>query len=100
MIKVFCYSQSAVGILSLSWKDVSYRDVTRDIKKATTLLEQQDVQVEISWAPGHSSIAGNEEAGQLAKQAAQDASSFAEERKTTSICGIKAAGQTYTLSLW
>ena len=100
MIKVFCDSQSAVGILSLNWKDISYRDVTRDIKKATKLLEQQDVQVEISWAPGHSSIAGNEEADQLAKEAAQEASLFTDERKTTSICDIKAASQTHTLSLW
>ena len=39
MIKVFCDSQSAVGILSLNWKDISYKDVTRDIKKTNTLLE-------------------------------------------------------------
>ena len=99
MIKVFCDSQSAVGILSLNWKNISYRDVTRDIKKATKLLEQQDIQVENNWAPGHSSIAGNEEADQLAKEAAQEAISFTDERKT-SICDIKAASQTYTLSLW
>ena len=46
------------------------------------------------------SIAGNEEADQLAKEAAQEASSFTDERKTTSICDIKAASQTYTVSLW
>ena len=68
ILKVLCDSQSAVGILTLNWKDTSYRDVTRDIKKASTLLEQSGVQVEIIWAPGHSSIAGNEEADKLAKR--------------------------------
>ena len=96
IIKVFCDSLSAVGILTLNWKDTSYRDVTRDIKKASTLLEQSGVQVEINWAPGHSSIAGNEEADKLAKEAAHEASLFTDERKTTSISDIKAASQAYT----
>ena len=100
IIKVFCVSQSAVGILTLNWKDTSYRDVTRDIKKASTLLEQSGVQVEINWAPGHSSIAGNEEADKLAKEAAHEASLFTDDRKTTSISDIKAASQAYTLSQW
>ena len=100
IIKVFCDSQSAVGILTLNWKDTSYRDVTRDIKKASTLLEQSGVHVEINWAPGHSSIAGNEEADKLAKEAAHEASLFTDDRKTTSISDIKAASQAYTLSQW
>ena len=32
IIKVFCDCQSAVCILTLNWKDTSYRDVTRDLK--------------------------------------------------------------------
>ena len=67
LVKEFSNSQSAVGILSLNWKDIRYRDVTWDIKKAIALLEQADIQVEISQAPGHSSIVRNEEADQLAK---------------------------------
>ena len=68
LAKAFNDSETAVGILSLNWKDISYRDVTRDIKKAITLLEQANILVEVSWAPRHSSIAGNEEAELLAKE--------------------------------
>ena len=33
IIKVFFDNQSAVGILTINWKDISYRDVIRDITK-------------------------------------------------------------------
>ena len=33
LLKIFCDSQSAVGILTLGWKDTSYKDVVSDIKR-------------------------------------------------------------------
>ena len=35
LLKVFNDSQSTVGILTLNWKDTSYRDVTKDITATT-----------------------------------------------------------------
>ena len=33
LLKIFCDSQSAVGILTLGWKYTSYKDVVSDIKR-------------------------------------------------------------------
>ena len=70
LLKIFSDSQSTVGILTLNWKDTSYRSITKDIRNAIRTLTDAGITVDINWAPGHSSIAGNEEADRLAKEAA------------------------------
>ena len=47
LLKIFSDSQPTVGILTLNWKDTSYRDVTKDIRKTINHLQQSDIAVEI-----------------------------------------------------
>ena len=54
----------------------------------------------INWAPGHSSIAGNDEADRLAKDAAQEASTFNEGNNSTSIADVRLASHTHTITQW
>ena len=56
--------------------------------------------VEIDWIPGHSSIAGNDVADGLAKEAALEASKFPDEKRTTSHPEIKLACTQYITSQW
>ena len=100
LLKIFSDSQSTVGILTLNWKDTSYREVTQDIRKTINHLQQSNIVVEIDWTPGHSSIAGNDVADGLAKEAALEASKFPEERRTTSHPEIKLACRQYISSQW
>ena len=100
LLKIFSDSQSTVGILTLNWKDTSYREVTQDIRKTINHLQQRNIVVEIDWTPGHSSIAGNDVADGLAKEAALEASKFPEERRTTSHPEIKLACRQYISSQW
>ena len=100
LLKVFCDSQSAVGILTLGWKDTSYKDVVSDAKKGIDILEQKGIPVQIDWTPGHSSIAGNEIADHLAKEAAKEAETFTDDRKFTSIAEVKMASKKYVTTLW
>ena len=68
LLKIFCDSQSAAGILTLDWKDTSYKDVTKDIRQAKKSSQEKGVMVDISWTPGRASIASNEVADKLAKE--------------------------------
>lgn len=38
LLKIFSDSQSTVGIITLNWKDTSYRSITRDIRNAISIL--------------------------------------------------------------
>ena len=100
ILKIFSDSQSTVGILTLKWKDTSYRSITRDIRNAISILQQAGTKVDINWAPGHSSIAGNEEADRLAKEAAHEASTFPEGSKSTSMADVKLASHAHIMTLW
>ena len=100
LLKVFCDSQSAVGILTLGWKDTSYKDVVSDAKKGIDILQQKGIPVQIDWTPGHSSIAGNEIADHPAKEAAKEAETFTDDRKFTSIAEVKMASKKYVTTLW
>ena len=83
-------SQSAIDILSLNWKDTSYRDVTKDIKKCMPSLQNKGTCEQVDWTPGHSSIPGNDVA-----DAAQEVSSFTEDMIMVSEADVKLASQNY-----
>ena len=100
VLKIFCDSQSVVGILTLGWKDTSYKDVVSDIKKGMNILKQKDIPMQIDWTPGHSAIAGNVIADHLAKEAAMEAETFTDDRKFTSLADVKMASKKYVISLW
>ena len=100
LLKIFSDSQSTVGILTLNWKDISYRSITRDIKNVISTLYEAGTTVDTNWAPGHCSIVGNEEADRLAKEAAHEASTFKEGSGSTSMADVKLASNTHVMSLW
>ena len=100
LLKLFSDSQSKVGILTLNWKDTSYRDVTKDIRKTINHLQHSDIAVAIDWTRGHSSIAGNDFADGFDKEAAVEASKFPEEKRITSHPEIKLACKQYTSTQW
>ena len=98
LLKIFSDSQSALGILSLNWKDTRHRDVTMRIRKGMSNLQSKGSCVHVDWIPGHSSIAGNEVADRLAKGAAQEASNFPEDRMIVSRADIKQVAQRATIA--
>ena len=91
LLKIFSDSQSTVGIL---------RSITKDIRNAISILQDTGATVDINWAPGHSSIAANEEADRLAKEAAQKASTFKEGSSSTSMADVRQASHTHIMTLW
>ena len=56
--------------------------------------------MDISWAPGHTDIAGNEEADRRAKEAATEASKFKEGSSSTSMAEVNLASTQHIMSLW
>ena len=100
LLKIFSDSQSTVGILTLNWRDTSYREVTKDIRKFMSHLQQRNTAEEIDWTHEHSSIAGNEMADKMAKEAAMEASKFPEDKTITSHPEIKLACTKYIRTQW
>ena len=81
-VKIFCDSQSAVGLLTLGWKQTSYQGTISQIKKQIESLKQDGINIDIAWTPGHADIAGNETADRLAKEAAIEAERIDETKDT------------------
>ena len=54
--------------------------------------------MDINWAPGHSSIDGNDEADRLAKEAAQEVSTFNEGNNSKLIEDVKLARHAHTMT--
>ena len=71
---IFSDSQTAVGILTLNWKSEGYRQTIYEIKRKLTTLQNNGIEINLEWTPGHASIEGNETADKLAKEAAKEAS--------------------------
>lgn len=88
-VRLFCDSQSAVGILTLNWSTDKYQDVIQKIKSNITELHTRGWEIDIKWTPGHSDITGNEVADRLAKAAAIEAKQLGEETSVVTIQDIK-----------
>ena len=97
LLKIFSDSQSAVGILTLNWKDTSYKVVTKNVRQAMKSLQEKEVTGDISWTPGHASIAGNEVAGKLAKEAATEASQRPDDKRYTTFQEIAKPAERHRL---
>ena len=92
VIQILIYLQNTIATLTLAKK--------KHIWKIIKQLQQRNVHVEIDWTPGHSSIAGNEVADKLAKEAAEEASKFPEEKRIISQPEIKLASNQYITAQW
>ena len=101
-VKIFCDSQSAVGLLTLGWKQTSYQGTISQIKKKQIeRLKQDGINIDIAWTPGHADIAGNEMADRLAKEAAIEAERIDETKDTmVTAADIKTAVKTSCLKKW
>lgn len=55
-LRVFCGSQSVVGLLTLNWTPTNHQDVTKVIKGYVHTLTIVGWVVNILWTPGHSDI--------------------------------------------
>ena len=69
-LQIFSDSQSAVGILTLNWASTIYTVLISQIKSLIQQLQSTAFEVSIHLTPGHATIAGNEIADRLAKDAA------------------------------
>ena len=99
-IKIFSDSQSTVGIFTLNWKETGYKDITTEIRQNITTLQQKGAEVDISWTPGHASIAGNEIADALAKETDTEAMNQPEGRNSSTILEINKATKKTQISKW
>ena len=57
----------------MGWEAKAHKNTTKEVKSEISNLHDCDVEVELSWSPGHANIKGNEYADQLAKEEAQGA---------------------------
>ena len=80
-----------MGILTLNWKETGYKDITTEIRQTITTLQRKGAEVDISWTPGHASIAGNQIVDALVKEAAMEAMIQPEGRNSSIILEIKEA---------
>ena len=100
-VKIFCDSQSAVGLLTLGWTPSSYKGTISKIKKQLESLRQTGMEIDISWTPGHADIAGNEIADRLAKEAAKEAEEVDENQdKVGTAEDIKTAAKVSCEKKW
>ena len=100
-VKIFCDSQSAIGLLTLGWKPSSYQRTIKQTKRKIEHIVQEGVKIDISWTPGHADIAGNETADRLAKEAAKEAEGMDETRdRVVMAVDIKTAAKTSCMKKW
>ena len=56
-------------------------------------LQQQGIDIQIAWSPGHAAIVGNEIADRLAKEAAQEAEDMDDDNRLITMVDIKTAAR-------
>ena len=88
-IRIFCDSQTALGILTLNLTSNHYQDVIKRFKEAISTLKSGGWEIEIVWTPGHSEVEGNEVADRLAKETAVEAKNLEEETSVFTAQDIK-----------
>ena len=99
-LQIFSDSQSAVGILTLNWASTNFTVVISQIKSLLNQLPSTAFEVSIHWTPGHATIAGNEIADRLAKDAAQQASKMPMDTSVVTNQDIKSAAKESIISKW
>ena len=77
----------------------SYGPAT-EIGQTITTLQQKGAEVDISWTPGHASIAGNEIVDALVKETAMEAMIQPEGRNSSTILENKEATKKTQISKW
>ena len=103
VVKIFCDTQSAVGLLTLGWTPSSYQGTISQIKKQIEGLKLNGIKIEIdiAWTSCHADIAGNEMADRLAKEAAKEGENINETKDTVVIpADINTAVKTSCLRKW
>ena len=73
-LQIFPDSQSAVGILTFYWASTNFTVLISQIKSLVLQLHSSAFEVSKHWTPGQITIAENEIADRLAKDAAHHAS--------------------------
>ena len=99
-LQIFSDSQSAVGILTLNWASTNFTVLISQIKSLLNQLQSTAFEVSIHWTPGHATIAGNEIADRLAKDAAQQASKMPMDTSVVTSQDIKSAAKKSIISKW
>jgi len=100
-IRIFCDSQTAVGVLTMGWSSNSHRGVIQEINKALSTLSQNfSYNIELLWTPGHAGLQGNDKADQLAKEGAKEALEMPEDSRIVTIQEIKDASNKTCLAKW
>ena len=79
---------------------VTYKNTTKEVKSEISKLHDCNVEVELSWSPGHANIKRNEYADQLAKEAAQEAKHAEDLRAVTSFGDVKLAAKESGIMKW
>ncbi|MEW8548387.1 MAG: reverse transcriptase domain-containing protein [Candidatus Thiodiazotropha sp.] len=94
-VHIFSDSQSAIGNLTLGWEAKNHKTTIQEVKADIKKLQEAGIQVDISWTPGHADIKGNEQADQMAKEAANEAKEMgeAELQAVTTLGDVKAAAK-------
>ena len=99
-LQIFSDSQSAVGILTLNWASTNFTVLISQIKSLLNQLQSTAFEVSKHWTPGHATIAGNEIADRLAKDAAQQAPKMPMDTSVVTNQDIKSAAKKSTISKW
>jgi len=100
-IRIFCDSQTAVGVLTMGWSSNSHRGTIQEINKAlSTLTQKFNYNIELLWTPGHAGLQGNDKADQLAKKGAKEALEMPEDSRIVTIQEVKDASNKTGLAKW
>ena len=99
-LQIFSDSQSAVGILTLNWASTNYTVLISQIKSLLQQLQSTALDVSLHWTPGHATIAGNEIADRLAKDAAHQALEMPVDTSIVTIQDIKNSSKKSIVSKW
>jgi ribonuclease HI len=99
-IQILSDSQSAIGLLTLGWKEKQLHSTLATTKNLMRQLESKGVTVNIDWTPGHAEIAGNEMADKLAKMASEEAKEMDKADSLVTQGILKSAARDSVMAKW